>query len=289
MGMMIGTGNSNVKSVIFRNADGTVSGSMSVSGQKKKKTKPLRYNFKEISAQIMRTKTSGNARTVAARARSKAAMLRQKLKNDEYDSKELESALTHALKMERIAKKRMKHLLQEEKIKQKNDSSSVDTDSYADTGKAEEEPEFEKDSSGEKDLKIKEEELKKLMQEYEKFMQEAMKNSGEGLEEDNLLEEMAGAVPEKMSPEDAELLKKKHRAKELKEIMEADLQYLKAMFDRLAREKQGVENGDNYGSNSGDTGSVDSGVSLEIVGMEIPVEMTAAPVVTEGGSVDILA
>ena len=58
----------------------------------------------------------------------------------------------------------------------------------------------------------------------------------------------------------------------MKEIAEADLKYLKALFDRLAKEKsEGAAN-----------------VSLQLAGMEMPVETAAeAPGAAEGGNVDI--
>lgn len=265
MGLRIGTENSNTKTITFKNSDGTVAGTMSVTTPGKKKTKRLRYNFKEISVQIMGAKTSGNARKAAAKARSRASMLRQQLKNDDYDSRELKSAITHALKMEQVARKRAKHLQQEEKIQRQGGGL------FADTNEIQDKSILGQDISETKELKAREEELKKLMQDYEKLMEESIKES---------MEEITESIsPEDMSPEDFEMLKKKHRSKELKEIMEADLQYLKAMFERLAKEKQ--ETG---------TGSIgaDYGVSVELVGVEMPVQTAEIPAITEGGSVDIM-
>ena len=56
-----------------------------------------------------------------------------------------------------------------------------------------------------------------------------------------------------MDPEDLEMLKKKHRAKELRKITEADMEYLKALFNELEKEKQDNQNG----------------VSLELAGIEV--------------------
>ena len=41
-----------------------------------------------------------------------------------------------------------------------------------------------------------------------------------------------------MDPEDLDLLKKKHRSDEVRDILAADLKYLKAFFGRLERERQ---------------------------------------------------
>lgn len=278
MGMKVGFGGSNVKTITFKNRDGTVAGTMSVTRQGKKKTKRVKYNFKEISAQILRARTSGNAKLVASKAQSRVAMLRQQLKDDDYDSDELKSALAHALKMERVARKRTRHLQQEERIKLQEGGVCVETEQM------EEEPYPVEKTGKDKDLQAKELELKKLVREYEKFMQESVekttKKLDDILESGDLLSQITEAAPEEMSPEDFELLKKKHRAKEMKEIMEADLQYLKAMFDRLAKEKQ--ETG-----NVGMAGS--SAVSAEFAGMDMPMPVQAieTPAATEGGIVDI--
>ena len=83
-----------------------------------------------------------------------------------------------------------------------------------------------------------------------------------------------------------ELLKKKHRSEELREIMEADMKYLKALFDKLEREKQegasGLRSNSDYNTNS-------SGVSLELGGVDIPVEASEGLVLPDGGTVDIMA
>ncbi|MDE5951179.1 MAG: hypothetical protein K2H12_06350, partial [Acetatifactor sp.] len=87
---VIKKGNKVTTRTILRQADGTYAGSISVTKSVPKKPKRLNYNFKEISAMILQTKTSGSARQVAARARGKVALLRQRLKCGEYDDKELE-------------------------------------------------------------------------------------------------------------------------------------------------------------------------------------------------------
>ena len=114
---VIKKGNKVTTKTILRRMDGTYVGTISVTKSVQKKPKRLNYNFKEISAMILQTKTSGSARQVAARARGKVALLRQRLKCGEYDDKELESAIIHAEKMERIARKRMRHLQEEEMAK----------------------------------------------------------------------------------------------------------------------------------------------------------------------------
>lgn len=273
MGMRVSSGNPSVRSITLRGSNGSAVGTISMTNSAKKKPKKLKYNFKEISVQILSAKTSGNARKVASKARNKVALLRQKIKNDDYDSKELESAIAHALKMEKIAKKKMKHLQQEERVKQMGEGD------FLDLPQTEEETDLE-ELDQQKDFTQKEDELKQLMQEYEKLMEEVMKQSNELLSGDMLMDELTENAPEDMRPEDLDLLKKKHRAKEQKEIAEADLQYLKAMFERLAKEKQEIGNNSIQNSNSS------SGVLLELAGQEIPVQTVEVPVMAES-SLDI--
>ena len=92
-----------------------------------------------------------------------------------------------------------------------------------------------------------------------------------------------------MDPADLELMKKKHRAKEMREIMEADMKYLKAVFDKLAKEKQ--ENASGRAGSMGDNSSSymnDSGVALELGGADVSVQMTPADAVAlvEGRTID---
>ncbi|MDE6201993.1 MAG: hypothetical protein K2G19_00790, partial [Lachnospiraceae bacterium] len=81
-----------------------------------------------------------------------------------------------------------------------------------------------------------------------------------------------------------ERLKKKHRSDELREIMEADMKYLRAMFDKLAKEKQ--ENSSGVSSYNYEAAEA---VSLEIGGMEMPVDVSGMPAMAEGGNLDIQA
>ena len=61
MGMRIGSNNSNAAIIRLRNANGSSAGTVRISSPTKKKFKRLNYNFKEISSQILLTKTSGGA------------------------------------------------------------------------------------------------------------------------------------------------------------------------------------------------------------------------------------
>ncbi len=271
MGMKIGGNQSNKQVIQIKNTDGSVAATFSVSKPAVKKKKSLQYNFKEISVQIMMAKTPGSARSVAAKARRKTGLLQRKQRNGEYDEQELKMAIAHAKKLERIAKKRMKHLQEEEKAKQKG-SCLVETDEYESLSMEETEENS--------DQEAVREELERMLQEYQAMMEECMEELNESMEEmeqealRELADEFLGGVQEEMDPEDLERLKKKHRSDELRELMEADMKYLRELFGKLAREQQ---------ENSNGSGSV----SLQLGGMEMPVPVTEEVVMTEGGNVDV--
>ena len=128
--------------------------------------------------------------------------------------------------------------------------------------------------------KLDSEEIERLMEELEATLEEIdrMEQMGE-------LEEVATGVQEDMDPEDLKLLKKKHRSKELKEIMEADMKYLKALFYQLEKERR--ENASGAGGSGNSASGNGSGVSLELAGVEMAASMPEAPVEATGGSIDV--
>lgn len=273
MGTMIGTRNSNVKVISMKDPSGTVVGTISISKSTKKKSKRLQYNFKQISSQIMMSKTSVSAGRVAAKARGKVADLLRKRKSSDYDDKELEAAIIHAKRMERIARKRMKHLKEEEHAKQQNFC----------TAETEENRNFNRETTEKgKTYETMDEKFVERLQEVqvkiENVMEQSMKELTESMNDwidetglDRLTDELVGTGQQDMDSYDLERLKKKHRSDELREILEADMKYLKALFGKLAKEKQ----------------EASSGVSLELSGMEIPVGMTEVPAMAEGGNIDL--
>ena len=283
MSIGIGRNNSNKVRIELRNLDGSYAGSISYTKPSLKKKKRLNYNFKAISAQLMQAKTSGNASRVAAKARRQIAMLQRNTRNDEYDQDELEMAIAHAKSLERVARKRVKHLRQEEALKN-NGSPSVP------------EPEQKSEDSilegidPEEIFKMSEEELKQLMDELEQAMKELEMEAASDKLTDNLTE----TVLHDMDPMDLENLKKKHRSDELRDIMEADMRYLRALFNKLAKEKQAAASGSGSSSGSSSSGGYSSsgtagdisGISLELSGLEVPVS-AQVPAVVEGANMDI--
>ncbi len=269
-------------------------GTISVTKPARKKTRRLNYNFKEISAMILRTKTSGSARQVAARARGKVALLKQRLKCGEYDDKELESAIIHAEKMERVARKRMRHLQEEEMAKRGGPCfGELEEECKEPVPQQEEESEEPELDSRQQEavLRERQQELQREMQrEMQRMMQEMMEEAQREMAELSDMEELSDALGEKSSnldPVDLNNLKRKHRLEEQREIMEADMAYLKALFNKLAQEKQQASGSTGSESSGNERGGGDeSGVSLELGGMEMPVDPAQAPAMPEGGSID---
>ena len=282
MSMTIGRNNSNVRRIELRNIDGSYAGSISYTVPSRKKKKHLNYNFKAMSAQIMQAKTSGNARQVAAKARRKTAMLQMNIRNDDYDQEDLTRAINHAKSLERVAKKRMKHLSQEEAIKNKDNPYLSEVEDAVEEYMANE-------MDVEELLKLSEEELKQMMRELEDAMKELeAQDYGRTSRLDNE-EQLSDFVSEETDAMDLEQLKKKHRSDELREIMEADMRYLRALFNKLAREKQnaGSSSGSSNNSNSSSAPNVSDSVSLELSGVEVPVQAAEIPAAVEGGNMDV--
>ncbi len=239
--------------------------SAKVQQKKAAKKKKLNYNYRRISRQITMSNTTGGIRRVITRARDQVVDLLRKQISGKYDETDVRHAIIHARKMERVARKKKKHLEQEEKAKatgkaliEKGEDSS-----------SKEEKELEKAANG-----LSKEELERLIAEYEELMQEMEQTNGM----DEVMKEYMGATEVEMSPEQLDQLRKKHRSDEMKDIVEADMKYLKALFNKLAREKQETSNGN-------------PAVSLELEGVDIPVpqetaEASAAEMV-EGANVDV--
>ena len=281
MSILIGGRSSANKVTRIKDLNGNTVATISVSSSKKGKKKRLQYSFKSISTQIMMAKTPNIAKMVATKARGKVAMLQRNLDNDDYDETELRHAITHAKKMLRIAKKKMRHLEEETEAKQKSGAQIQDEDNGIPDLPDEEEKEQEQ----------KEMELDQAMQEYQdivsefmtKAMNEMMNQMMNEMMEDTQLEELADAFMgdvsqvEDLEPEDLEKIKKKHRSDELREIMEADMKYLKAMINKLERERQELST-QNFSAPS---------VTLEISGVQMPVQTMAAPVTPEGEVIDV--
>ena len=236
--------------------------------RKQKKKKRFFYNFKDVSGKILSARTSGGARRVLATARQKTALLRKKMKSGEYDEKAVQLALIHAEAMERVAKKKMKHLQEEEAAKRggicagDNDREQIEEQMRQDEQmmmeKQAQDPSYAAGSQQPMEgTPIEDVSMEELMADalqaqmldltdvMDEFVEEFSELMTDSMEEINSLDELAdelmgaNAEPD-MDPEDLKDLKLKHRAKEQKEIAEADSKYLRAFFQKLQREQQAV-------------------------------------------------
>ena len=298
------------REVLFDAASGTTYDAQRMSrsaASAQKKMKKLQYNFKLISSQIMRAKTSSSASQAVSSAKRMVAQLRRKRKSGEYDDEELDAAITHALAMERVAKKHVRYLQQEEwaersgqiseeKLpeedpKRTEDASEFSTEFSEDTGdgfeELSEQMEQIRQELAESLAEIPDEfaeEMAQLMQEYADMMSETMEDLG-----GDLLESFSG-FDANMDPEDLKALKQKHRAKEMQEIAKADAKYLKAIFEKYAADRQQAANGVSQamGTMNGMSGT---GGVVSVIGMShtasagAPAAASTAP--AEGSSVDV--
>lgn len=249
------------------------------------KLKKLKYRFKNISSKIIRSKTSYAAKQVAGQARREVLRLKNEKKQSGEDSAELDAAIAHAKAMERVAKKKAKHLEEEEMIKVSGgpcaDRLVEEEEKLEDTNDLSEAVSSQ-ETGYEQEQEISYDEIAKMMSELSENIQamieniqamsEAMSQDMESMTEDmqDLLEdvglgELTEAITpsgEEMDPEDLKQLKIKHRNKEMQEIAKADAEYLKTIFDILEKGK-------------------DSGVSIEAsVKNTVPSQTVAVPQVS---------
>lgn len=279
MGMDMRVSTTNTTKIELRNRDGSAAGTLTISQPRKStKKKKLSYNFKKISNRIMSTKSSGVANRVVREARSELVSLLMKQRSAKYDSQEVKSAIEHARSMERVAKKKRKHMEEEERAKQ-NGSTLLEDE--LETSETEETKESQEQQDQEQ-AELSSEELEQLAREIEQLMKESRQEMAE------LAEELVSSSWENMDEDDLDNLRRKHRAEELKDIVEADMKYLKALFDKLAKEQRAnASDTASIASEAYDTANPDCGVSLEIAGVEMPVEVSDVPVTVEGACVDV--
>lgn len=227
--------------------------------------KKLQYDFKRISSQILRSKTSNDARQAAGKARREVIRLKRQRQSGEYDDEELQSAIAHAQAMERIARKKMRHLQEEEMVKasgglclgsleenEEQEESIIEEINYSDAEEMQEAVTEEMQDEMQEEMQ---EEMQLYQEMLQEMMQETMQEMSDELMEQMMvsLDELGGAaVDTDMDPADFKMMKIKHRSEEMKAIAKADGEYLKAVFERYEKAKESV-NTDIYGS-SGNVG-----------------------------------
>ncbi len=268
----------------FYSAEGDVTATMSVTKTVKKKSglpKRPPYNYKQLSTQLMRAQTSGAVSQVLVKMRSKRAQLISAKRGGEYDETEVALAIIHAEAVEQVAKKRKKNLQMEERaeIAQENEKYEEQLEEAAD-------PLGLFGGEDENSRKLSEEEMEQILSDLEKEMDELMKEMEENAEMDEALEEMTEALSGDLSPEDLEEMKKKHRAAEQRDIIKADMKYLKALFDKLSRDKEHASSASGTSSSS-DAVPISTPISAAQptpVNGQAPVSSTVSP---EGQMIDV--
>ena len=223
--------------------------------------KRLPYSFKQMSREIREVKTSVSARPLVTRIQAKLSWLSKKLRSGEYGDSEITAAILHAAAMEKIAKRKVRHLEEEEAAENENTALNA--------------PGEEEEIYGKDELEKSLEENEDISDEKMRQMMEEIKELEEELAEDMMseLQDMISSSGKKMSEEEIKELKRDHRNKEDRQLTIADLKYLKALFDRLEQEKRQTSSGiaQSIDNDSGSTlcFSVDCLPEVEMADMDI--------------------
>lgn len=280
--------------------------------------KQLRYRFKDISSKILRSKTSAAARQVASQARREVLRLKRERLNGNYDDEEIEAAIVHAKAMERVAKKKVKHLEEEEMAKASGGpcaGSMIDDEEETDETTSDEELQDAQRYDDQQALADEEgcyddadlyavsqdyinaqetysqadisgmdfieqmpaSDFSDLLSNMQELTSDMFDETEEGMRQ--MLEEMGfdelsdslSAAKGDMDPADLKEMKIKHRNKEMKDIVKADADYLKTVFNRLQREKEGSDP-----ARLGGASSVQSQGTVSFLGDSVPAAAPAA-------------
>ncbi len=263
--------------------------------------KKLKYQFKNISSKILRSKTSQAAKQAAGQARREVLRLKRQKQSGNYDEDEIEAAINHAKAMERVAKKKAKHLEEEEMAKaaggiwqgekvcsdeepREAKDTEAETDAeeeekMAEEGYEDEAYEEEYDYPQLDEFLLQTGDLMAAMSDFTSETMQELSDSMRDIMEEMGMDELSDtmlSVKKDIDPADLKMMKIKHRNKEMKEIVKADAEYLKAVFDRLEKMKDNpvVPSGSSL-SLSGDS----SGTSFSADAAGIGVPTVPAPVI----------
>ena len=275
--------------------------------------KKLKYQFKNISSKILRSKTSQAAKQAAGQARREVMRLKRQKQSGNYDDDEIQAAIDHAKAMERVAKKKAKHLEEEEMAKAARGIWQGDRISEEETKDAQDAEAENVQNAEEMSAESSEEEMSRDLSTYEyagdsydisdyidlgidafyaqtgDFMSEMSDFTSEMMQEMSdslcdLMEEMGldglsdntVSVNREMDSADLKMMKIKHRNKEMKDIVKADAEYLKAVFDRLEKMKDNpvIPSGGGVSLSAGYSGT---SFSADAAGIGVPT--VPAPVI----------
>ena len=213
----------------------------------------VNYNFRSVTSKIQQAKTSASAGKAVLSAKRKIQELKRKLANSNADPDEVTFALNHAKRIERVARKKQRHLEMEEQVvrTQKRDEmldkteQAAESIAMAERGLLEDELTKKQDEFDEKQTAMFVEAIEKLKETQSEISDEMIASVDamiDALTEDEqemlaqmseMLEDMEILDPH-MSEEDLKKLKTKHRNAENKEIVKADADYWKSMMKHNA-------------------------------------------------------
>lgn len=264
--------------------------------------KKLKYQFKSISSKILRSKTSQAAKQAAGQARREIMRLKRQKQNSDSDSEEIDAAIAHAQAMERVAKKKAKHLEEEEMVKaaggicqgekvctdeeERTSETDQNTDPEAEEEVAREASDAQSDMDLEKydypqldEFLLQTSELMVEMSDFTSEMMQELSDSMRDMMEEMGIDELSDtmlSVKKDIDPADLKMMKIKHRNKEMKEIVKADAEYLKAVFDRLEKMKDNpvIPSGGGMSLSAGSSGT---SFSADAAGIGVPT--VPAPVI----------
>jgi hypothetical protein len=286
--------------------------------------KKLQYSFKKISSQIVRSKTSVSARKAVQAAKREINRLKRLKGSGEYDEEELQLAIDHAKAMEKVAKKKVSHLEQEEMIERNGHGLSGELDEIEekkDGSDQEENEELNEEVPEDAALEAGAYEIQDGMEDYEYEMALQMQEMQEEMSQqqqisaeefanstDDMMDQLMDAMDEmiedmdltelaqstfapdpNMSEDDLKMLKIKHRYKELKEITEADKEYLKGIMEH---EKSKAASGISGAMGSSSPSSASTVFKADAPAIHPAISMPGAaaggvPAPTIGGGFDV--
>ena len=249
-------------------------------------TKKLNYNANEVANAIQRAKTSTSAAGTVSKAKRKVAELKRKLANKDADTGEIRIALAHARSLERVATKKKRHLELEELVnnarrnqenqeKTENESSDMVTE-IAETvkDKMSEQSQDRIDELYEKmeQLIVDYQESEEYSSDFEAELIQSMDDMMSEFEEmqSKTLSEAFDALDAieiadpHMSEDDFKMFKIKHRNSENKDIVKANMEYLKSLIEHYEKSPTSSVPGVAPGVSSQAVIPVESGVSADV-------------------------
>lgn len=238
------------------------------SSETKNAKKRVNYSHKALSSAILRCKTSQSARMAASKARREVSRLKSKAAEGTYDADEISLAISHAKAMEIVAKKKARHLAQEEMVKVSDKAQEMEEkidDPRQSNLEKEIEEQYASDQTGESQDIVEEMDLSDMQGvedvpniQIEDLLMESDMVDFADLEDmadfldmdallsdtidfdlleetplDELLDFFDSDMKPEMTEEDFKKAVIKHRNDEYKAIVHADALYLKGMFEHF--------------------------------------------------------